>query len=241
MMAWNKERWDRELAIIRRWRSETGGADAFQSSCTDAAREVLEKYTEWDHKTAMRVAMSWHPGKGLGELLPITGIIPLSWPDDPREGSGTAYAFLESHGGKLAGFSKRQVGWAAGTEARTRFLLISAALVMFESEMLHDAVGKADKAAIWCSLYWLARFHGNLERVRTDTVRSRSSAPRNKATKAAISMRDRKRVETEFNKLPLSLRGRTAIGTICGKTQLSRPTVTDHLVALGLREPIKRK
>ena len=217
-----------------------GCAGAWQSTCVKAAAQVIEKYSDWDDPTVMLVAMSWHPSKALKEMMP-SGLFSFKWPTDPTDGTGNAYSILESRGGKLSGWDRRTAAWAGGSEARARFMLISAALVVFEGRMLLKADRLGDKPAIWCSLYWLARFHGNLERVREDTVQRRKSGHKNKRTKAQAAQENRARVKAAFNRLHASQHGSGAVALVCQATSLSAPTVRGHLEALGLRRAEKRK
>ena len=237
---WTKERWEQELATIEDWRISMGCADAWQSNCSEAAVQVIEKYSDWSDQTVMRVAMSWHPSKALKEVM-ASGLFSFKWPTDPTDGTGNAYSILESRGGKLSGWDRRTAAWAGGPGARARFMLITAALVVFEGRMLQKAAGLEDKPAIWCSLYWLARFHGNLERVREDTIQRRRSGRKNMGSKARTADDNRARVKAAFNRLQKSQQGSGAAGLISEATSLSAVTVRGHLTALGLRKAEKRK
>jgi hypothetical protein len=235
---WTRAEWESEIETIRRWRSNVGCAAAYYETCAEEARSVLERYTEWDHATAMRVAVAWHPSKCLPENMPAGGV--LEFPSDPTDGSGTAYSILEDHGGRLTALGKR-AGWAAGNEARARFMIVSAALVLFEAEMLDETRGKRDPAAVWRALYWLARFNGNLERVRTDTMQRRKSGGKNRETKRMQASTNRKKVDAAFGRLMPTQKGSAAAALIAERTGLSPPTVRAHLVGLGLRQARIRK
>jgi hypothetical protein len=196
---WTREKFDAELALIRKWRREIGSADAYATRCFEDARKTLKKYSDWNEDGAIRIATAWHPSKSLAEALgnEQRG---LSYPQSPSDGTGAAYFFLESSGGRLPRLSG--VGWASSTLARARFMVLSAALVLFEHRMYQQARTTSNGPGVWQALYWMTRFHGNLLRVRDDTLQRRRAGSSNRDTKAKEALSNRQRVDGAFLSTP---------------------------------------
>jgi len=228
-------------AGARGWRGDWGIANAWVQRVSDEVMKELERVPDWSHERLLSVAKAWHPSHALVSTLTAPrdqrGFFIERLSESPSQGSPSTYAMLEGYGGR-APLSLR-LGWASGNKARDRYALLSACLTYAELSNLDAASAAKDDAGQWLAMYWIARFHGNLMRVKADTMQRRSAGHRGGVQRQREARDNARSVRDAFRRLDESDRGRRAVGLICEATGLSRPTVTVHLVALGLR-PAKR-
>ena len=237
---------DDELLIVRQSRGDRWFIECESRHCIAEAEFLLkEQAPGWQDEHIMFIGIRWHPSRRMSESTawrrdgdpPDAVRLPVRNFDHVVHGSGAAYIALERSGGRLP--KGRLPRWteAHKSDARITFAIVSACLVIFEGQMLREAEQGGTVVDWWAATYWLRRFHGNMLRVRDDSLIKRAAGRKGSGSRALDANARRDRIDTVFRSLPKWVGPRQAPGEVAKKVAgVSLPTIRKHLVALGHRK-----
>jgi hypothetical protein len=224
-----------QLDVVRRQRSERFLIEGRTRHCIFEAEALLKvEAPHWKDEDILALAIWSHPAREWDEKYSPKEGMRILEPRDLQFTSGWAFAALEQWGGRPPkNFAlKFWRGWHR-TDARVRFAIMCACLVVFEGQMLFEAYDqKKELVEVWRCYYWLERFYGGMVRVRDDALMRRRSGRRNSKGASDRGSETRKKVARAFAGLSPAAQGRGAAGIIARRINVSVQTVRRHLAVI---------